>query len=725
MPAPRDPTELQAELDALRTENADLRTKVGALADANVYAALLVAELEEAREREDSLVKRGEELDLQRRLDSILQEERHEATLLQRVATELEVTNGLTLTGAIRIRDAGSARHGPTEESDPSADGTADGAGQVVIIPVTAGGRDIAELILRVASLDSKWSARWQQFLQSIGNQIGMSLQRLRAEHENERMNVELITARDEALEASRTKSAFLANMSHELRTPMNAIIGYSEMMIEDAPDLKPEDFVPDLEKVRTAGKHLLSLINDILDLSKIEAGKMTIFVEPFSIRSTIDEVVAMIQPVVTRSNNTLVVTCPDNIGMMVADVVKVRQTLFNLLSNASKFSDGGEIHLDVSTVLRDGSEQIVMAVTDQGIGMTPEQLGRLFQAFVQADNSTTRKYGGTGLGLTISRRFCELMGGDIRVASQPGQGSTFTIQLPRVVQPSSDGSSSAMETTSELPGISAAATAQNQRGTILAIDDNVEALDLIQRSLSRDGYRVVTCSSGEAGLALARTVRPDVITLDVMMPNMNGWQVLAALKADVDLAPIPVVLLSVVENKEFGIALGATDCLTKPIDWERLDSLLERLTSADAPAPILVVEDDSDSSELVRRLFERDGWTVDVATNGEDALRKIRHRRPALVVLDLMMPVMDGFTFSERLRAEPGCDDIPIVVLTSKSLSPDEHRRLNGHVADILTKGAYQRSDLLQLVHRLTAAPDEAESTRAQTASPRGPARP
>jgi len=413
-----------------------------------------------------------------------------------------------------------------------------------------------------------------------------------------------------------------------------------------------------------------------------------------------------MIQPVVTRSNNTLVVICPDNIGMMVADVVKVRQTLFNLLSNAAKFSDGGEIRLDVSAVVRESSERIVMAVTDQGIGMTPEQLGRLFQAFVQADNSTTRKYGGTGLGLTISRRFCELMGGDIRVASQPGQGSTFTIELPRVVQPHSDGSASAMETTSELLAIPSGATEQHLRGTILSIDDNVEALDLIQRSLSRDGYRVVTCSSGEAGLALARTVRPDVITLDVMMPNMNGWQVLAALKADVDLAAIPVVLLSVVENKEFGIALGATDCLTKPIDWKRLDSVLERLTSADAPAPILVVEDDSDSSELVRRLFERDGWTVDVAINGEDALRKIRHRRPALVVLDLMMPVMDGFTFSERLRAEPGCDDIPIVVLTSKSLSPDEQRRLNGRVADILTKGAYQRSDLLEMVRKLTAGP-------------------
>jgi CheY-like chemotaxis protein/nitrogen-specific signal transduction histidine kinase len=552
-------------------------------------------------------------------------------------------------------------------------------------------------------------------FLQSVGSQIGMALQRLRAEHENERMNAELITARDEALEASRTKTAFLANMSHELRTPMNAIIGYSEMLIEEAQDLKPEEFVPDLEKVRAAGKHLLALINDILDLSKIEAGKMTLFMESFSIRSTIDDVIAMIQPLISRNNNTLVVTCPDNIGVMVADVVKVRQTLFNLLSNACKFTDGGEIHLDVSTALRDNTEQIVMAITDHGIGMTQEQLGRLFQAFVQADSSTTRKYGGTGLGLTISRKFCQMMGGDIRVSSQLGEGSTFTIELPRIVQCDADGSPLGPAAAADVVDITQSATSHGHRGTILAIDDNIEALDLIQRSLSRDGYRVVTCSSGEAGLSLARTVKPDVITLDVMMPQMNGWQVLAALKADATLAEIPVVLLSVVENKEIGLALGATDCLTKPIDWNRLDTLLERLTESDTPAPILVVEDDTASSELVRRLLERDGWTVDVAANGEDAMRQIRNRRPALVVLDLMMPVMDGFTFSDQLRAEPGCEEIPVVVLTSKSLTPDDHKRLNGHVADILTKGAYQRGDLLQLVRKLTTGQDDNSSLQTE----------
>ena len=704
----RDPVDYQAELESIRLENADLRRQVESLADANVYAAMLVAELEEAREREDNLIKRGEELDLQRRLDSILQEERREDALWQRVVAELEATDGLTLTRAIEIRYAtndATLPHGDIQ-SDTKQD--APTAGQFVTISVTAAGRTIGDLHLSVAGNDAQWSNRWLPFLQSVGNQIGMALQRLRAEHEIERMNAELITARDEALEASRTKTAFLANMSHELRTPMNAIIGYSEMLIEEAPDLKPEEFVPDLEKVRAAGKHLLSLINDILDLSKIEAGKMTLFMESFSIQSTIDDVIAMIQPLINRSNNTLVVTCPDSIGVMVADVVKVRQTLFNLLSNACKFTDGGEIRLDVSSTLRSGNEQIVIAVADSGIGMTQDQLGRLFQAFVQADSSTTRKYGGTGLGLTISRKFCQMMGGDIRVSSQLGEGSTFTIELPRIVQCDADGSPSSSTTSSPLVDITHHINAQGIRGTILAIDDNSEALDLIQRSLSRDGYRVVTCSSGEAGLALARSVNPDVITLDVMMPQMNGWQVLAALKADSTLAEIPVVLLSVVENKEIGMALGATDCLTKPIDWNRLDTLLERLTEANTPAPILVVEDDSASSELVRRLLERDGWTVDVAANGEDALRQVRLRRPALVVLDLMMPVMDGFTFSDQLRAEPGCEDIPVVVLTSKSLTPDDHKRLNGHVADILTKGAYQRGDLLQLVRKLMVVPEE-----------------
>jgi signal transduction histidine kinase/DNA-binding response OmpR family regulator len=711
----RDYAELQAELDAIRAENADLRGQVESLADANVYAAMLVAELEEAREREDSLVKRGEELDLQRRLDSILQEERREDVLWQRVAAELEATDGLALKGAIQIRNTEREALGQHTDNTVNATPASVDAGKIITISVTAAAQIIGELNLRVDASDTQWSARWMPFLQSVGSQIGMALQRLRAEHENERMNAELITARDEALEASRTKTAFLANMSHELRTPMNAIIGYSEMLIEEAQDLKPEEFVPDLEKVRAAGKHLLALINDILDLSKIEAGKMTLFMESFSIRSTIDDVIAMIQPLISRNNNTLVVTCPDNIGVMVADVVKVRQTLFNLLSNACKFTDGGEIHLDVSTALRDDTEQIVMAITDHGIGMTQEQLGRLFQAFVQADSSTTRKYGGTGLGLTISRKFCQMMGGDIRVSSQLGEGSTFTIELPRIVQCDADGSPLGPAAATDVIDITQSAISYGHRGTILAIDDNIEALDLIQRSLSRDGYRVVTCSSGEAGLSLARTVKPDVITLDVMMPQMNGWQVLAALKADATLAEIPVVLLSVVENKEIGLALGATDCLTKPIDWNRLDTLLERLTESDTPAPILVVEDDTASSELVRRLLERDGWTVDVAANGEDAMRQIRNRRPALVVLDLMMPVMDGFTFSDQLRAEPGCEEIPVVVLTSKSLTPDDHKRLNGHVADILTKGAYQRGDLLQLVRKLTTGQDDNSSLQTE----------
>lgn len=702
-----DNVSLQAELDSLRAENEQLRKQVESLADANVYAAMLVAELEEAREREDSLVKRGEELDLQRRLDSILQEERREDVLWQRVAAELEATDGLALTAAIHISAVDSAT--VASDTNIKAAVTLNHApGQRIIsIPVTTSGRTFGELNLTVSENEVQWTARWMSFLTSVGSQIGMALQRLRAEHDNERMNAELITARDEALEASRTKTAFLANMSHELRTPMNAIIGYSEMLIEEAPDLKPEDFVPDLEKVRAAGKHLLALINDILDLSKIEAGKMTLFLESFSIQSTIDDVVAMIQPLISRNNNTLVITCRDDIGIMVADVVKVRQTLFNLLSNACKFTDGGEIRLDVSTIDRGGAEQIVMAVTDSGIGMTQDQMGRLFQAFVQADSSTTRKYGGTGLGLTISRKFCQMMGGDIRVASQLGHGSTFTIEIPRIVQCDTDGTPFISTVTTSAEEITHDISKDGTRGTILAIDDNIEALDLIQRSLSRDGYRVVTCSSGEAGIALARSVKPDVITLDVMMPQMNGWQVLAALKADKELAEIPVVLLSVVENKEIGMALGATDCLTKPIDWNRLDVLLERLTESESPAPILVVEDDSASSELVRRLLERDGWTVDVAANGEDALRKVRLRRPALVVLDLMMPVMDGFTFSDQLRAEPGCKDIPVVVLTSKSLTPDDHKRLNGHVADILTKGAYHRGDLLQIVRRLTAPSD------------------
>ncbi|HEY1109996.1 MAG TPA: ATP-binding protein, partial [Opitutaceae bacterium] len=350
----------------------------------------------------------------------------------------------------------------------------------------------------------------------------------------------ELVQAREAAEAASKTKSTFLANMSHELRTPMNAIIGYSEMLIEEAEDLGQEDFVPDLKKIHSAGKHLLGLINDVLDLSKIEAGKMTLYLEEIAVPGMIGEVVSTIQTLVEKNANQLVVQCPADFGVMRADVTKIRQTLFNLLSNAAKFTHNGKITLTVTTEQRDGRDMVAFRVADTGIGMTPAQLAKLFQAFVQADSSTTRKYGGTGLGLAISRKFCQIMGGDIVVASEQGKGTTFTAYIPRHVadlvatQPPFAAKAEAAPAPSAPAGATAAPLVPAAEGAlVLVVDDDPTIVDILSRNLIREGYRVRSALNGRDALALARELQPRLVTLDVMMPSMDGWSVLTALKAD------------------------------------------------------------------------------------------------------------------------------------------------------------------------------------------------
>ena len=715
---------LQSELIRLRDSNAELHRKVLALADANAYAAELLAALEEAQEREAKLVRRGEELDLQTRLDLVMQHERVESRLVELVASELLATGSLGAKSYVvdmlpdvhrMVRSSPEKAAGEHAVPDCSL---ADDTGLVVVdgyfaIPIYVSQRAVGYIRLEVGNTDTTWSERWVRFLGSIGCQLGMSLHRLRVEHENERMNTELIVARDQALEASRAKTVFLANMSHELRTPMNAILGYSEMLIEDAGLMSSEEVAADLQKIRNAGKHLLALINDVLDLSKIESGKMTLHHESFLIGELVQDVVSTIEPIALKNQNRIVVHCPAEIGAMYSDAMKVRQSLMNLLSNACKFSQNSVIDLVISTQSHEREEYVSFAVCDRGIGMTSDQIAKLFQAFVQADESTTRKYGGTGLGLMISRRLCQMLGGDIRVSSELGKGSTFTIELPRiapaVLAPSGLGGAG----DSQSPANSAINTdvirggtirGEAIRGTVLAIDDNPDALDLISRSLSKDGYRVIMATSGEAGLVLARSHRPDIITLDVMMPQMNGWQVLAAIKADVHLSTTPVVLLSVVENNEIAMALGATDCLTKPIDWGKLQVCLDRLLPRNDPDRILVVEDDPASSELVTRILQKDGWKIEKASNGREAFACMEASPPSLVLLDLMMPEMDGFELVARLRTHPTLSKIPVLVLTSKMLTPEDHARLNGRVLDVLSKGTTERNDLLEAVRRAQA---------------------
>ena len=504
----------------------------------------------------------------------------------------------------------------------------------------------------------------------------------------------DLRRAKDAAEAASRTKSQFLANMSHELRTPMNAILGYSEMLQEEAEEEGLDSFTPDLQKIQNAGKHLLALINDILDLSKIEAGKMELYLEEFGVAQVVADVAATVQTLVAKKNNRLTVHCPPDVGVMRADLTKVRQSLFNLLSNAAKFTQNGEITLDVHR----GGGDLWFTVRDTGIGMTSEQMAGLFEAFAQADASTTRKYGGTGLGLAITRRFCRMMGGDATVESEPGVGSVFTLRLPAVVAEARTAGDVPPTAYSEAPPVATG-------DLVLVIDDDPAARDLMHRFLSKEGFRPETAGSGEEGLRLARSLHPVAITLDVMMPGMDGWAVLQQLKGDPETQDIPVIMLTMVDDKNIGFALGATDYLTKPIDRSRLAALLGRFRCAEGTCGVLLVEDDDTTREMMRALLTREGWGVREAVNGRAALEQVEAARPDLILLDLMMPEMDGFEFARRLRERPEWQAIPVIVLTAKDITEADRLRLNGYVEKIVQKGVWDQGALLREVRALISA--------------------
>ncbi|MBA2245040.1 MAG: response regulator, partial [Gemmatimonadetes bacterium] len=546
-----------------------------------------------------------------------------------------------------------------------------------------------------------EWMIEEQDFAASIADMVSLALEA------SERVQAERARAETQAAEtANRAKSQFLANMSHELRTPLNAIIGYSEMLLEEAGELGQAELVPDLEKIRTAGKHLLGLINDILDLSKIEAGKMELYLERFEVAQLIHEVGSTVRPLIEKRGSTLALRLGE-LGQMRADSTKVRQILLNLLSNAGKFTEQGSVTLEAERE----RGRLTFRIRDTGIGMTPEQVAKLFQPFTQVDASTTRRYGGTGLGLTISKRFAAIMGGTIQVESEPGVGTTFTLHLPaEVADPVTAHSPAASDPAAVAAEVLEAADSADP--TVLVIDDEVSAREVIGRMLTRQGMRVLHAASGEQGLRLARTHRPDVITLDVMMPGMDGWTVLGALKADPLLAEIPVVMVSMVDEKNRGYSLGAAKYLTKPVERGKLIAVLRQLLgNVSESAPLLVVEDDPAVRHMLCEMLQREGWEVVEAPNGRVGLQRVDERRPALVVLDLMMPDVDGFEFLQALRGREAGRKIPVVVLTARPVTQEERRRLEGRVEQVLHKGTYSHEELLQEIRgALAAAPPRAE---------------
>ncbi len=507
----------------------------------------------------------------------------------------------------------------------------------------------------------------------------------------------ELAEAHARAIEANQAKSSFLANMSHELRTPLNATIGYAELLLEEAEDMGHDMYLPDLKKIQSSGKHLLTLINDILDLSKIEAGKIEVYFEDFDIRQMIAEVAETIKPLAEKNANRLAVKCPGNIGVMHSDMTRIRQVLFNLLSNACKFTKNGTIGLKLREGKGKKSGTIHIDVTDDGIGMTPEQVDKIFDAFTQADSSTTRNYGGTGLGLTITKSFCELLGGSIACSSKPGKGSTFSISLPRnaafaAARPVADAGDG------EIAG----------RGPkVLVIDDDSNVRDLIGRHLRKSGFSVATAHSGEDGLEQARKLRPDAITLDVLMPGMDGWQVLSRLKEDSELSGIPVVMVSILDDRSLGYSLGAADYLNKPVDHNRLREVLSRHSNNGASSRVLVVEDEPAAREMIRRMVEKNGWQVTEAENGKVGIERLGKTIPDAILLDLMMPEMDGFEFLSRIRKNAKWRDIPVIVVTAKTLTKEDHRKLQGSIETLIEKDGDEIGAILaSLKAMLPAAP-------------------
>jgi signal transduction histidine kinase/DNA-binding response OmpR family regulator len=566
----------------------------------------------------------------------------------------------------------------------------------------------VQDQVIGMMSLDSRQENHFTEdhvrLMTAFANQVALAIYNADLYRRTQDYAEDMVKARVAAESANRAKSTFLANMSHELRTPLNAIIGYTDLLMTGIYGPTTEQQNDRLKRVIDNGRHLLGLINDVLDLSKVEAGKMEVYLEDFDLNEVLTAIVTGIRPLAERNQNTLVLDFPPQAGLMHADLTKFRQILLNLLSNACKFTQGGQISFSVQAS-EDGA-WLWFRVADQGIGIKPENMDKLFQEFTQVDASTTRQYGGTGLGLAISRRFALMLGGDITAESQEGQGSIFTLQMPRQVVIQEREAPDARITREVPRDLSAGNLQPSAQNTVLVIDDDPTTADLLEEYLREDGYRVAKAYNAMDGLRLAKELGPAIITLDVILPDLDGWGVLSALKGEETTQHIPIVMLTMMDDKRRGFTLGADDYLIKPINRSQLLTVLKKYSCAHPPCPVLIVEDEAEIRQLFRDTLEAQGWVIAEAENGRVALERVAENRPALILLDLMMPEMDGFQFLQELRKQREWQSIPVVVVTAMDLKPGDRERLNGFVQQILQKGAYQREELLgEVLERVRAS--------------------